>query len=564
MKSKNMKKLVVFSLIIFTLVRCTSDNKKMEAAFKTFADSLELQLKPIETQSALSSFNAAVTGDTNEYNKNRDLNIQISKIYSDSNLFAQLKTFKESGKIKDSILSRELNVLYNAFLSSQVDPDLLEELIRAQNDLEQKYSTFRATIDGKKLADNEIEKTLKTSTNSKELQKVWLGSKQVGDAVSSDVIALVKIRNNIARKLGFSNYQEMSLKLSEQDPDEVEALFDELDSLTRNTFVSLKADVDAVLSKRYNTTPDALMPWHYQNRFFQEAPVIYDVNLDSYYADKDVVALSKTYYAGIGLDVTKILANSDLYEKEGKYQHAFCTHIDRSGDVRVVCNVRNNNQWMGTMLHELGHGVYDQNIDMTLPYFLRSPAHTFTTEAIAMIFGRLSSNPYWIRDNAGISNEEADSIRENVNKSLRLEQLVFSRWCQVMFRFEKSMYANPDQDLNKLWWDLVEKYQMLKKPEGRDNADWASKIHVALYPCYYHNYQLGELLASQLQAHINTQILKTDASSVTGMTNNPAIGAYLLENVFKPGARYPWNEMIEKATGEKLTARFYAEQFLNK
>ena len=22
------------------------------------------------------------------------------------------------------------------------------------------------------------------------------------------------------------------------------------------------------------------------------------------------------------------------------------------------------------------------------------------------------------------------------------------------------MYENPDQDLNKLWWDLVEKYQM--------------------------------------------------------------------------------------------------------
>ena len=37
----------------------------------------------------------------------------------------------------------------------------------------------------------------------------------------------------------------------------------------------------------------------------------------------------------------------------------------------------------------------------------------------------------------------------------------------------------------------------LKKPEGRNMPDWATKIHVALYPCYYHNYLLGELLASQ-------------------------------------------------------------------
>jgi peptidyl-dipeptidase A len=249
----------------------------------------------------------------------------------------------------------------------------------------------------------------------------------------------------------------MSLRLSDQDPEQISSLFDELDSLTRGTFTSLKADIDFYLAKKYKLKPEELMPWHYQNRFFQEAPAIYSIDLDSYFKGKDVVKIAKDYYAGIGLDVTGILSKSDLYEKEGKYQHAFCTHIDRSGDVRIVCNLKNNNQWMGTLLHELGHAVYDLNIDMSLPYFLRTPAHTFTTEAIAMLFGRLSSNPYWLRDNAGIDGAEADRISQDVKNNLRLEQLVFSRWSQVMFRFEKSMYADPDQDLNKLWWDLAEK-----------------------------------------------------------------------------------------------------------
>ena len=40
------------------------------------------------------------------------------------------------------------------------------------------------------------------------------------------------------------------------------------------------------------------------------------------------------------------------------------------------------------------------------------------------------------------------------------------------------------------------------------------------------------------------------------------VGDYFKEKVFHPGARYSWNEMIEKATGEKLTARYYAEQFV--
>jgi peptidyl-dipeptidase A len=124
------------------------------------------------------------------------------------------------------------------------------------------------------------------------------------------------------------------------------------------------------------------------------------------------------------------------------------------------------------------------------------------------------------------------------------------------------MYANPDQDLNKLWWDLAQEYQLLKKPEGRNSADWASKIHVALYPCYYHNYQLGELFASQLQAYINTEILKGRANDVVSFTKSPEVGTYLLNNVFKPGAKYQWNEMIEKATGEELTAKYYAGEFL--
>jgi peptidyl-dipeptidase A len=557
-----MKKLMVFSLAILLLVSCTPGTKKMEKELQTFIDSLELRVKPIETGANLAYFDAAVTGKTEEYDKSSELNIQWSKIYADKAAFAKLKTFKESGKITDSLLIRQMNVLYDNFLANQVDEKKMEELIRAQTKLEQKYSTFRAMVDSKKFTDNEIESVLKNSTNNKELEKCWLASKQIGDSVASDVIKLVKMRNEIAHELGFSNYQEMSMKLSDQDPAQIEKLFDELDSLTRGTFTALKAEMDAVLAKKYKVKPEALMPWHYQNRFFQEAPAIYNVNLDSYFADKDVVQLAKDYFAGIGLDVTGILSKSDLYEKEGKYQHAFCTHIDRSGDVRVVCNVKNNSQWMNTMLHELGHGVYDQNIDRRLPYFLRTPAHTFTTEAIAMLFGRLSSNPYWLRDNVGISAEEADRISTDVSKSLQLEQLVFSRWCQVMFRFEKSMYANPDQDLNKLWWNLVEKYQLLKKPAGRNNADWASKIHIALYPCYYHNYQLGELLASQLQATINTQVLKVGANDIVSLSKNPEIGTFLLNKVFRPGDKYQWNDMIKRATGEELTAKFYAGQFI--
>ena len=217
---------------------------------------------------------------------------------------------------------------------------------------------------------------------------------------------------------------------------------------------------------------------------------------------------------------------------------------------------------MNTMLHEYGHAAYDKYIDRSLPFLLRDPAHTFTTEAIAELFGRFATNPQWLKDVVGISDEEKKTIEENTNKSLRLQMLVFSRWSQVMYRFEKAMYENPDQDLNKLWWDLVEKYQMLKRPPDRNEPDWASKIHIAAYPCYYHNYLLGELFASQLHYYMTKNILNSEDYHNQSYAGNKEIGKYLTEKVFMPGARYYWNDMIEKATGEKLTAKYYAKQFV--
>ena len=44
--------------------------------------------------------------------------------------------------------------------------------------------------------------------------------------------------------------------------------------------------------------------------------------------------------------------------------------------------------------------------------------------------------------------------------------------------------------------------------------------------------------------------------------NNKEVGVYLKANVFEPGNKWYWNEMIENATGEKLTAKYYVMQFV--
>jgi len=564
---------IITILIVLVISLSSCENSKddhkmqveaMESGFVAFAGDLESRLAETYTNWSLAYWDATLNSSQENWSLVTQAEIAMNNILTEPGIFDTLKEYRESQLIEDPILQRRLLVLYNAALEKQADLQLLSQIVELQNNVQGKYSEFRAVVNGKEVTDNEIEYILKSSRDNETLRQAWLAHKNIGPMVAEDILKLVEMRNQVANSIGFDNYHQMSLELSQQNADEIETLFDELDNLTRDSYNELKHEIDEFLSKRYNVAIEELMPWHYQNRFFQEAPQIYHLDLDIYYENQDIAMLSELYFNSIGLPVDRILANSDLYEKEGKNQHAYCINVDRNKeDIRIFCNIVPNARWMDTQLHELGHAVYEDYYLPELPWNLKTAAHSFTTEAIAMIFGRMASSPQWMKDMGVINASQVHEISEKAHKITRMQQLVFSRWVQVMYRFEKGMYENPNQDLNKLWWDLVEKYQGMSRPEERDMPDWATKIHIAAFPCYYHNYLMGELLASQFYYTIAEQIYNTEVPGDLSFYGNAEVGKYFITNVFNPGAKYPWNEMIEKATGKPLTAVYYAKQYVD-
>jgi peptidyl-dipeptidase A len=94
------------------------------------------------------------------------------------------------------------------------------------------------------------------------------------------------------------------------------------------------------------------------------------------------------------------------------------------------------------------------------------------------------------------------------------------------------------------------------------DAGWASKLHFVKAPCYYHNYVLGELLASQFEHKITQDLLKIGSGQRVSLAGDPRIGRFFRDQVFGPGALYPWQEMIRRATGEPLTPKYFVEQFI--
>ena len=552
---------VVTSLVIsFFLTGCVQP--AMEKQVEQFIEIHIAKVEPLATQANLAYWDASTTGRPEDYERFNNLQLEIRRLYNNPQEFAFLKEIKESGQVGSARLARQLDKLYYAYLRNQIEPELLEKLVDLDGKIQEKYNTFRGTIDGQKVTMSDIYTILTTEEDCRKRELAWRASKQVGDAIFDDLIELVKLRNKAARKVGFENYHTLSIVTGEQSVEELDRIFEELNQLTSEPFSRLKKELDRILADGYGIAPEDLMPWHYHDPFFQRTPLVYDLNLDIYYKDRDVKKLAEKYYAGIGLPVDDILARSDLYDREGKYPHAFSFEGDRHGDVRILCNLQNTERWMETILHELGHAVYSKYHNRKEPWLLREPAHSFTTEAIAMFFGRLSRNAAWMQQMLELPEAQRAKIEKVSTKYTRFQQILFARWAMVMYNFEKQLYADPDQDLNTLWWDLVEKYQFIKRPRGPADAGWASKLHFTTAPCYYHNYMMGELLASQLHNHIVHKVLMLKSDQGVSYVGQGEVGDFMREKVFKPGDLYHWNDMIARATGEPLTPKYFVEQFV--
>ena len=527
-----------------------------EEEIEAFIESYLEKYKPLFKKINLAWWNAYTTGKKEHFREYEETENEIKKLHNNKEDFENIKNFLKED-VDNHLLKRQLKLLYNAYLVSQGDLELINKITAKEIEIEQKFNTFRARIGDNKVTDNEIKKIMKTETDSEKLKEAWEANKKQGAVVEKDILDVVKWRNELARSLGFENYYVMSLKADEQNISDIRAIFLDLEKSTDASFKKIKDEIDESLSKKFSISIDGLKPWHYQDLFFQEGPEIYGVDLDGFFR-QDILGVAKKFYLGIGLDAGEILKRSDLYEKEGKSQHAFAIDLDREGDIRILENIKDGEYWMSTTLHELGHAVYWDFINPDLPFLLRDTAHTFITESVAMFFGRQSKNVAFIKNNSGEFGGDID-FSKNLEKMSKLDQLVTARWMQVMVNFEMGLYENPDQDLNKLWWDLVKKYQLIDF--YRDNPDWASKLHFASAPVYYHNYMLGELLASQLHNKITKEILKKDSLKNVDYSGNTGIGDYLKKYIFAPGMTYEWSDLIEKATGEKLTPKYFVEEF---
>ncbi len=439
------------SMVLPPSTRPTSVDCRIVTPAAAVADRIERELAPLTTRVCHAWWDLNVDANEESAQQRVESETALSDFLGDGDRFAAIEAARAAAKGLDR---RRLDLLRDAFLTKQVPADLRSRIVALEASVELRYSRHRGEIAGRRVDDNEIKRILRESDDSDERRAAWEASKTIGALVADDVRELARLRNAAAHALGYRDWFALSVSTSEMNEERLLATLDEADAVTAEPFARWKASLDEALAARFRCPVDQLAPWHYADPFFQDVPTDGGVDLDSLFENADLLELSRRTFDGIGLDTRDVLDRSDLLPREGKCQHAFCIDVDRGGDVRVLANVVPGLYWMDTLLHELGHATFDLGFTPTLSWLLRD-CHLVITEGIAIMFGRLASDAEWLERVLGVDPDRVTDLAGGLRAARAAELLVFTRWVLVMTNFERSLYADPESDLDARWWELV-------------------------------------------------------------------------------------------------------------
>ena len=417
---------------------------------------------------------------------------------------------------------------------------------------------------------NEIDDILRKSRDLNERLRIWTASKEIGRPLKPGLVELVKLRNQVAREMGYHSYFALQVADYGMTVEEMMKLLDDALTTTKPLYDELHCFAKYELGARFKRPPPRLIPAHWiGNRWAQTWPgLIEAANLDPLFkgaSAESIVRSAENFYVSLGFPrlPPSFWERSDLYPvppglPRKKNAHASAWDIDRQGDVRSLMSVEPNAEWFGAAHHELGHIYYFLSYDRPeVPYLLREGANRAFHEAVGEL-AKLASEetPYLVK--VGVMPEAKRPDATGWLLQSGLDSIVFLAWSAgTMSHFEHDLYEDelPPDQWQQRWWDDVALFQGVVPPNGRggDLCDACTKTHINDDPAQYYDYALATMIKFQLHDHICSKILKQDVRACD-YSGNKDVGAFL-KGILSLGATRDWRAVIKEATGEPISPR---------
>jgi peptidyl-dipeptidase A len=559
--------------LLFVLVGCLNEKQQAEKILRHYISQKEDLIRNYSMESSTALWNATVSGDENDYQKLVDIELAFNKsnqnesnhfapdrfysisqnVFTNEQDFQLLKKLKYSGLITDTLLSRQLNVLYQAFMGPQIETERYQKLMSAEVKLWQSFSTLKISIKGKMYGGSQIDSIRKNTTDASVLKSIFEAYQNQGRLLAPDIIRMVKERNEFARNFGYSDFYELSLEAKDQTPEQIKLLLDDIELNTRKQFFEAKSVIDKLLAKRFQIETDKLKPWHYHEERNSYLPEKFTAKMDSLFLNTDPIKQAEKFFSGIGLPIDDVVKNSDLEYRRSKSAVTAMINVDFKNDIRLISSIQNTHEGMIRMMHLGGHASHYKTISDSVPYLLKTPNYALG-EGVARYFESLASNFEWLKDALIIDTTAQRELILVCQHLHQVDRLFRCRKLLAMADFEREVYKNPNQNLDQLWQKLNLKYLGIDFADEKNSCFWAANKYATSLSCTTHNLVLADVFAAQLQHTIEKRVLTKTGS---GYANNTEIGKFLTENLYRYGNELPWEKLIERVTGEPLNTSYF-------
>ena len=276
-----------------------------------------------------------------------------------------------------------------------------------------------------------------------------------------------------------------------------------------------------------------------------------------------------------GVEVIKRLGYDFDRGRQDKTHHPFMTKFSL-GDVRITTRVRENDlsEALFSTMHEAGHALYEQGIGMELEGMplargTSASVHESQSRLWENIVGR--SRNFWkffypkLQEiyPQQLNATPLETFYRAINKVTRslirtdADEVTYNLHVMMRFDFELDLLEGNllVRDLPDAWRERFRADLGIVPADDRDGVLQDVHWYCDVIGGNFQGYTLGNILGAQFfetALHAHPQILNQIETAEFG-----TLYGWLRDNIYKHGRKYDARELIERATGGKLSIAPY-------
>jgi peptidyl-dipeptidase A len=496
-----------------------------------------------------------------------ELNVRLAK---EAARFASLDLDPDTAR-KIALLKLALT------LPAPADPGESAELARLAASMKGTYGSGRYCGEDKKGECRDLgtlSDTLDASRDPAALLEAWKGLRTISPPMRAEFERYVELGNKAARELDFADFGALWRSKYDMDPDDFAVELDRLWDQVAPMYEAIHCHVRARLAEKYGpdvVDPEGLIPAHLLgNMWAQSWGNVYDLvapqdvapsyDLTELLAakevdEKEMVRYGERFFTSLGFaDLPDTFWTRSQFTKPRDRDvvcHASAWDVDWEADLRIKMCIKINGEDFNTIHHELGHNFYQRAYNQLSPLY-RDSANGGFHEAVGDTIA-LSVTPKYLVDLGFLESEPDASADLGLLLRQALDKVAFLPFGLLLDQWRWKVFSGEvtPENYNAAWWELREKYQGVKAPVERSEADFdpGAKYHVPANVSYT-RYFLAHVLQFQLHRALCEAAGNEGPLNRCSIYGNEAAGKKL-RDMLAMGKSRPWPDALEAVTGQR-------------